>query len=283
MKHTVIILMFFALHAQGADLGRSLTFHADFDRSSDARYAAGDKRIYTAPSWQEQAAAKPGLDHPDLELAAGEGRFGGALWFRKKNEKAVFFKADKNVAFDPKNWTGTISFWLSLDPNQDLAPGFCDPIQITDKAYNNDAIWVDFTKDDRPRHFRLGVFGDLKSWNPQNLQGDTPGFTKRLVVNQNPPFAKGKWTHVVITHEGLGGGKGNAHLYLNGLLQAAAGPIAEAFSWDISAAAIRLGVNYVGLFDDLSVFSKALTGDEVKQLYGLRKGVASLKTPARTR
>lgn len=283
MNNTVTILLLFALHAHGADLGKSLTFHADFDGATDARYAAGDKRIYTAPSWREQAAAKPGLHHPDLELAADKGRFGGALRFSKKNEKAVFYQADKNVAFDPKNWTGTISFWLSLDPNQDLAPGFCDPIQITDKAYNNDAIWVDFTKDDRPRHFRLGVFGDLKSWNPKSLEGDTPDFKNRLVVNQNPPFARGKWTHVAITHEGLGGGKGTAHLYLDGRLQGASGPIAESFSWDVSAAAIRLGVNYIGLFDDLAVFSKALTRDEVRKLFGLRKGVASLKVSARSR
>ena len=283
MNHTMTALLLCTLQAQAADLGKSLTFHAGFDGSTDARYAAGDKRIYTALSYKELASAKPGLDNPDIELAAGKGRFGGALWFKKKNAKAVFFQAEKNVAFDPKNWTGTISFWLSLDPNQDLEPGFCDPIQITDKAYNNDAIWVDFTKDERPRHFRLGVFGDLKAWNPRNLTGDNPDFNRRLVVNQNPPFARGKWTHAVITHEGLGGGKGVARLYLDGRLQGSTEQIGEPFSWDFSTAAIRLGLSYTGMLDDLAVFSKALTGDEVKKLYGLKKGVASLNAPARSR
>ncbi|MBI3208181.1 MAG: LamG domain-containing protein [Candidatus Solibacter usitatus] len=263
-----------------ADLGKSLTFHADFDATTDARRATGDKRIYTAAAYKEQAAAKPGLDHPDVELAPGEGRFGGALSFKKKNVKAVFYKAEKNAAFDPKNWTGTISFWLSLDPNQDLEPGFCDPIQVTDKAYNDDAIWVDFTKDERPRHFRLGVFGDLKAWNPQNLPADKyPDFNKRLVVNRNPPFARGKWTHVVITHTGLGSGNGEARLYLDGRLQGAAEHIKEPFSWNLATAAIRVGVNYVGLFDDLAMFNRALTAGEVKSLHGLKKGIASLKYP----
>jgi hypothetical protein len=263
---------------EAADLGKSLTFHADFDGSTDARRAAGDKRIYTAPSYKEQASAKPGLDHPDLELAPGKGRFGGALWFKKKNTKAIFYHADKNVPFISKNWTGTVSFWLSLDPNQDLEPGFCDPIQITDKAYNDDAIWVDFTKDERPRHFRLGVFGDLTTWNPQNLAADkNPDFGKRLVVNSNPPFARGKWTHVVITHTGLGSGKGSARFYLDGRPQGTAENITEPFSWDLSRAAIRLGVSYVGLFDELAIFNRALTDQEVKTLHGLKKGVASLK------
>ena len=44
---------------------------------------------------------------------------------------------------------------LKLDPETDLEPGFCDPLQITDKAYNDSAVWVDFPKDDIPRHFRL--------------------------------------------------------------------------------------------------------------------------------
>ncbi len=259
-------------------LKESLTFHASFDGSTDAAFATGDKRLFTAASYKEQAAAKPGLDHPDIEQAKSKGRFGDALQFKKKNVKAVFYQGDKNVAFNSAGWTGTISFWLSLDPNQDLEPGFCDPIQVTDDAYNDSAIWVDFTKDERPRHFRLGVFGDLKSWNPQNTPADkNPDFERRLVVNRQPPFARGKWTHVVITHSGLGGSNGSAKLYLDGRLNGTAAGIKEAFHWDMARAAIRLGVNYVGLFDELAVFNRELSEAEVTALHGLKRGVASLK------
>ena len=40
--------------------------------------------------------------------------------------------------------------------------------------------------------------------------------------------------------------------------------------------AVRLGVNYVGLFDELALFDRALTAEEVRTLYELPGGVASL-------
>jgi hypothetical protein len=251
----------------GADLKSALTFRATFDGGLDAAVARGDKAIYSAKSYREQAAAQKGLGSAPVELAKGAGRSGDALRFTRKNEAAVFYKADQNVAFDPKNWTGTISFWLSLDPETDLAPGYCDPIQVTDKAYNDSAIWVDFTKDDKPRHFRLGVFGDLKAWNPKNLEPDkNPNFANRLVVVQQTPFARGKWTHVAIVHTGLGGGQGSATLYLDGRTQGTTPVIAEPFAWNPTLAAIRLGVNYVGLMDDVAIFNRALTADEILEI-----------------
>lgn len=265
--------------ASDADLRKALTFHAAFDGSTDASFALGDKQIYSATSYKKREDARPGLHHPDVVLAAGSGRFGDALKFSKKNTRAVYYQAARNVAYVGENWSGTVSFWLSLDPEKDLEPGYCDPIQVTDEEYNDAALWVDFTKDDQPRHFRLGVFGDLKSWNPQNLAPDkNPDFLGRLVVVKKTPFGSGKWTHVAITHAGLGaaGKTGGAQLYLNGVSQGMTPEIREPFTWDVGRAAIRLGVNYVGLFDDLSVFNRALTGQEVRRLYQLKDGVRSL-------
>jgi hypothetical protein len=270
-----------ALQAQKASvrgLKRALTFHAGFDSGSvDASFGAGDRRLYTAPNYKAQGEGKPGLGNPNVEAAAGAGRFGDALRFKKKNEHAIYYLAEKNVAFDPRNWTGTISFWLRLDPDHDLEPGFCDPIQVTDKAYNDSAIWVDFTKDDKPRHFRLGVFGGLKAWNPQDIAPDkNPKFNSRLVVVSKPPFTSDKWVHVVITHAGLGSGQGRARLYLNGQSMGESAGIAETFEWDRARGAIRLGVAYVGLFDELAFFNRELNAAEVAALHGLKKGVASL-------
>ncbi len=252
--------------ASGADLRQDLTFHANFDAGTDAVVALGDKRIYAAPTYKEQDAARPGLEGTVVALVPGAGRQGGALRFAGKNTRAVFYKAAGNVAFDAKAWTGTIAFWLSLDPETDLEPGYCDPIQITDKAYNDSAIWVDFTKDDHPRHFRLGVFGALRSWNPQNIDADkNPAFLNRLVVVRQTPFAKGKWTHVAITHRGLGS-DGSAELYLNGKLQGRTAGIREPFAWDAARGAIRLGVSYAGLMDDVMIFRRALTEAEIGRL-----------------
>lgn len=267
MKSWLLCAPLLVLTTQAADLRKSLTFHANFDAGTDAVVGRGDRRLYVAANYKDQASAQPGLTGEDVVLAAGAGRTGGALRFVKKNTRAVFYQAAQNVAFDAQGWTGTISFWLSLDPDQDLAPGYCDPIQVTDKAYNDSAIWVDFTKDDKPRHFRLGVFGALKSWNPQNIESDkNPAFNNRLVVVKQPPFRRGQWTHIAITHTKLGAGAGTARLYLNGKLQGESAGISEPFAWDATRGAIRLGVNYTGLMDDVAVFDRVLTAKEVQRL-----------------
>ena len=108
--------------------------------------------------------ARPGLPE-GVEIARGKGRHGDALWFRKKSSSAVFFRAAENMPYRKSDWSGTISFWLSLDPDKDLEPGYTDPLQITERAWNDAAIWVDFSDKD-PRHLRLGAFADLKVWNP---------------------------------------------------------------------------------------------------------------------
>jgi len=268
-----------ALTAQDAALRKALTFHASFDKGLDADFALGDRRIYTATSYRNRQDAKPGLEHPDAGIVEGKGRFGAALQFRKKNVKAIYYQAEKNVAWRSQDWSGTISFWLNLDPDQDLEPGFCDPIQVTAEAYNDAALWTDFTKDEKPRHFRLGVFGDLKAWNPNNIESDkNPDFGKRLITVTKPPFARGNWTQVVITHAGLNTSAGGwAKLYLNGQLQGTTEGIREPFTWgNLSRAALRVGVNYVGLFDELAVFERALGDKEVQTLYRLKQGAAAL-------
>src|SRR5688500_11375050 len=115
-------------------LRSSLTFHASFDRELQADSARGDRQIYNAPGYKQQSEAKPGIGDLDVAVEKGAGVAGGAaLRFKSKNTRALFFRGDRNVS--PA--AGTFSFWLRLDPQKDLAPGFTDPIQITDKAYND--------------------------------------------------------------------------------------------------------------------------------------------------
>jgi hypothetical protein len=261
------------------DLSKALRFHASFDSGPDADFGFGNRKIYTAASYKALQDSKPGIGNPDVVIAKGQGRFGDALQFRKKNTMAVFFWAENNVPYSNRDWKGTISFWLNLTPDEDLAPGYCDPIQVTDKAFNNAAIWTDFTRDDKPRHFRLGLFGDLKVWNPKGLPPEQDAnFNQRTIVVTQPPFTRGKWTHVVITWTALNTKNGGvARLYLNGQPQGSAKDIREPFTWNESQSTIRLGVNYVGLWDELSVFGRALGDKEVETLYQLKHGVGSLR------
>lgn len=259
-------------------LRATLSFLATFDHGFDADYAHGDRLIYTAPSYSKLDAAVADVISPDIVIAKGQGRYGDALQFRKKNTQAVFYRAAVSSGYRPRNWSGTVSFWLSLSPDTDLEPGYTDPLQITDKAYNNTAIWVDFTRDDKPRHFRLGVFGDSVAWTKgKSANEQTAFFDQRTVVVTQPPFARGQWTHVVIAFSRLGSDSGGtAKLYLNGKPAGTAEGIKEPFNMEAALATIRLGVNYTGLMDELTMFTRALTDTEVEALYQLEGGAGTL-------
>ena len=107
----------------------------------------------------------------------------------------------------------------------------------------------------------------LKTWNPQDIAPDkNPKFSSRLVVVQKAPFTSDKWVHIAVTHSALGSGKGHAKLYLNGQLIGATPEITEKFQWDMNKAAIRIGVGYVGLFDELSIYDRELSAAEIAKL-----------------
>src|SRR5678815_1654856 len=124
-------------------LRAALSFLSSFDHGVHADYARGDRLMYSAPTYRELDRAMAGVTNPDVAIAKGQGRYGDALEFRKKNTQAVFYRAAVNSGYRPRNWSGTISFWLNLSPDTDLEPGYADPLQLTDKAYNNAAMWVD--------------------------------------------------------------------------------------------------------------------------------------------
>jgi len=268
--------------ASRAALVRSLTFHAGFDGDADARFAEGDPRVYTAPGGSFKDA-RPGLPGT-VSIARGQGRHGDALRFEAKSKDLVFFRAQKNVSWSPADFSGTVSFWLSLDPEHDLAPGFCDPIQVTDKKWDDACLWVDFSKDEVPRLFRMGAFPNYPEWNPRGIKWDAvPEADRPQVVVKRHPFERGKWTHVCFTFQGFNTGRNDASakLYLNGELQ---GELSgkRTFTWDLSKASIILGVSYVGLYDDLAFFNRALPQDEVRELMRLEGGVASIAPASKT-
>ena len=116
-------------------LGQALTFHASFDEGPDADLALGDSRIYsgkTVAGQQKPVSFEPGLGNPPLAIAKGQGKFGDALDFTLENTHVVFYKAEKNVAYSTKGFSGTLSFWLKLDP-QKIPQTYTDPIQLTDQ------------------------------------------------------------------------------------------------------------------------------------------------------
>lgn len=271
----VLFLFSFFGNAQESDLQKSLVFYAPFNETTTAQIAMGDSELYSAASRKELQNAVKGLEGSNVVLAKGSGLSGDALDFKKKGKPVVFYDALQNMAYSNDSWSGAVSFWLQLDPAKDLEPGYCDPIQITDVNYNDASIWVDFTKDN-PRDFRLGVIGDLAKWNPENIgPDDNPEFEKRLVRMKTPPFKRGEWTHIVINFSNLGADSSEYQLFVNGKLQGTKNDIGDSFTWEEEKAKIFLGLNYVGLMDELSVFSKPLSSDAINTIYGV-KSLSSL-------
>ena len=262
------------------DLRSALTFHASFDGRVDAIHAAGDPSLQWAPSMKERQSATKGLPPGgETQHAVGAGRFGDALRFTRRNKPLTFFRAQRNVAYAPSDWSGTVSFWLQVDPQGQLDPGFCDPVQITPRAWNDAAFFVEFEKRPQGIPFRLGVYADLDVWNPARRKfEEIPASERPLVTVAEPPFSGGKWTHVVFTFERFNTGKpdGIARLYLDGEPRGALAPRQQTFTWAPEEAIIGLGLNYIGLLDELSVFSRALSPDEVAGLYRLPSGVPAL-------
>ena len=248
-----------------------LVFKASFDRSLDAEVGGGDRKLYWAPKMEVPVKTlAAGLPTSAVVTHEKEGGVrGGYLKFQKKAPEMVFFQAKGNMPYAKTNWSGTVSFWLRLTPDEDLEPGFTDPIQITDKAWNKSAFFVEFSKDEKPREFRLGVYADFEVWNPQNKKWeDIPMAEKPLAPVVRPPFTREKWTHVAFTFENFNTGKPNgiAKLYLNGEERGVLKERTQTFTWEYDKALIMLGLSYVGEFDELAIYDRAIAKTEIAAL-----------------
>jgi len=265
--------------ASPESLKESLTFYASYDGRAHADYARGNPYAHTAKDYDQLPDGKRGLRSKFISIAENQGVSGDALEFTRKNDNILYYQAKYNIPYTVENWSGTVSFWLRLNPDEDLEPGYCDPIQITDEGYNDAALWVDFS-DKNPRAFRMGVYADLNAWNPDGTEGaDNPEFIKRLVPSKDMPFGRNQWTHVVIRYENLNSDGGSAQLYLNGELHGTQQDIREPFGWDVERATIRLGLSYVGLLDELAIFNKALSKEEIAELYSMQGNLKSILEP----
>lgn len=260
------------------DLRTALVFHASFDKGAAADFAAGDAQLYTSPD-RKRTPAQPGLHAGDaIEIVPGEGKFGSALLFKRKTKEQVFFKGPENLGFRDKDWSGSCSFWMRLDPDKDLEPGYCDPLQFVGQAWGEGNMFVEFSKDHTPRHFRYVIMAITRLWNPNNEKWEE--MQKRpLVAVEKPPFSRDRWTHVCFTFGNANTGKkdGWGRLYLDGKKQGEFSGWQNDFNWEPEKSALTLGLYYIGYMDDVAVFNRALTDEEVARINGLKGGIADLR------
>lgn len=258
----------------------SMTFATTFDAGLDAEFAKGDAKLYHAPDSKSRMAGVPGLPEGELvKRAEGAGRFGAALEFTQKMKPVVFYQGATNINYATKDWNGTASFWMRLDPDKDLAPGYCDPVQYVAQQWTDGAMFVEFSKDETPRHFRYAIMGNHKIWNPDNKKWEEIPVTDRPMVQvEKPPFNREKWTHVVFTfsHANTGRKDGIGKLYLDGELRGTFTGFNNTLNWNPEQSALNLGLAYVGFLDEISLFDRALTAQEVQMLHHLPDGLNDL-------
>lgn len=271
----LITLLPLAAPAQStAALKQALTFHASFDKGFDADFSRGDN---AALSRTKQGTA-PLLANEELKLVP-DGRFGGGLHFTKKGATQPRFKGLGVLGYNATNWSATVSVWLRLDPDKDLEPGYCDPVQIVGEDTKKGFIFMEWSKDDMPRHFRFAIRPLVQIWNPNNLDWAKMTDAQRPAVNlPRAPFSREAWTHAVFSFANLNdkAKKPIGCLHLNGKLMGTIENWDLTLGWNPDAVQLVLGASYVGYLDDLAVFSRALTDAEVTQLHGLKNGVREL-------
>jgi len=282
MKHTIVttsllavLLLPGAASAQNtAALKQALTFHASFDQGFDADFSRGEKGALS----RTKQGTVPLAANEELKLVP-DGRFGGGLHFTKKGSTQPRFKGAGVLGYNDKSWSASVSVWLRLDPDKDLEPGYCDPVQIVGDDTKKGFIFLEWSKDETPREFRYAIRPKIELWNPNGLDWAKMTDAQRPAVNlKRAPFSREAWTHAVFTLENVNdtSKKPLGKLYLNGALMGKIENWNLLFGWNPEAVQLVLGAAYVGQLDDLAVFNRALTDAEVKVLNGLKSGAREL-------
>lgn len=283
MRNVVLSLFYFGLFMPvlttgcqpvatdpGASWREALTFYASFDSGYAADFASGETTLYTAPSWTALDAAEPvDSSHSYVSWMPEAGRWGGAISFSTDWNPIVFYRAQENIAYAQSDWAGTFSLWLRIKPDEELADGYSDPLIVTDKNWDNASLYVDFTEEDRPRHFRFAAFSDKHIWNPEGLAWEAIAPENRPMIDlENPPFNDETWTHVAFSFQQLNTTSTNGLLigYINGKEVGRLDDRPLSINWDIEHTLMAIGRHYTGAMDELAIFNRVLTEEEIEML-----------------
>lgn len=250
-------------------LKKAVTFYASFDDAVKADVGGGVLALFTGvrpEPGKPKPEPKPGADEKVFTIAKTKGIAGGCLEVNDvlPNNGRIFFPAKGNIAFKKGGWGGAVSVWINFDPDKMLKTKFCDPIQITQKGANNGGIWFDFN-DVKPRDMRHGCFPALKDGEIALSEDDSKAPMVRV---PKVGFKSGDWHHIVISWKNFDTGKPDAvsQFYVDGKLMGEVKERAIAMDWDIEQAGIFVAVSYIGLLDELAIFDRPLTQEEIDLL-----------------
>jgi Concanavalin A-like lectin/glucanases superfamily len=248
--------------ADEATVRQAVTFYASFDEAVKADFGGGDLEAGTRfphPTEKGRFVFEKGFDDAVLKVAKGKGVAGGAFEATDVVPKNgwLYFPVKGNLAFKKGGWSGSVSVWCNTDPNRLIQAKFCDPLQITEKGYDNGALWFDFN-DAKPRDLRFGAFTARPDGQKAVAETDPKVPLVRAPGNAGKA---GEWHHVALTFHNLDTGKPDAvtALYLDGKRIGEVKDQAIAMAWDVEKARVYLSLGYVGLLDEFALFDRALT------------------------
>jgi hypothetical protein len=249
---------------------KAVTFYASFD--DDVRGDVGGGKLtfdtrFNHPTEKGEFVYEKGFDAKAFRIAKSKGIAGGALEavdVLPRNGR-IFVPAKGNLAFAATGWAGAASMWCKTDPDKLLKTDFCEPVQITQKGATNGGLWFDFNNV-KPRGLRLGAFPAIPVGEKGAAESDPAAPMVRVPAIG---WKADDWHHVVITWKNLDTGKADAiaALYIDGKLIGEVKNRAIAMAWDVDRAGVYVAVNYIGLIDELALFNRMLTGDEVMALH----------------
>ncbi|HEY3789425.1 MAG TPA: LamG-like jellyroll fold domain-containing protein [Urbifossiella sp.] len=267
--------------ADDAAIRKSATFYASFDESMNGDFG-GDLTAGTRvphPTEKGRFLFEKSVDHTILRIAKGKGVAGGALEATDVSKKNgwLYFPVKGNLAFKKDGWSGSVSVWCNTDPNRLITAKFCDPVQITQKRYDNGALWFDFN-DAKPRDLRFGAFTSRPDGQKAVPESDPKA---PLIRAPGVGWKAGEWHHVVLTFQNLDTGKADAvtALYIDGKRIGEVKDQAISMGWEVDKAAVFLCLSYIGMLDEFALFDRALAAEDVALLHKKPGLLSALKKP----
>mgnify|MGYP004000777137 CR=1 FL=1 len=188
---------------------------------------------------------------------------------------ALSYKAKANFPYNPNQaWSGSVAFWLNVNTST-FEADFPEPFHIGkripgDFPWDDAAIFIDFKKSDNV--LRFGCYPDKAQEISNQMVADR-------VISVPANWKSGQWHHITITWSNFNSGKADAtwSLYIDGELKGQKGPISQKVTWNIDNQVIRFNhYKFPGKIDEIAIFSKALTPDEIKYLTAPKKPLNKL-------
>ena len=242
------------------NLRQSVLFFSNFDKGVDALDSAGDPLA--------------NFDTANTQHITTGGVINGHLAFNSQ-ASALNYKAVKNFPYhSDRPSSGAVAFWLNVNM-ADFEANYPEPFHIGTKEasgypWDNAAIFIDIKKSENT--LRFGCY-------PDKTQDITDQMVSERVISTPINWKPGEWHHVAITWSNFNSRKADAQwtLYIDGLELGRKGPLRQDMTWNINDLEFRFNhYKFPGKVDEIAVFNKMLTLEEVKYLVNPKQSLSLL-------